>query len=102
MPINGVALGALGIGGMFIYSAIKGKSILATTQAVITGKSPATVGQANPITNVVASQTSGNTTTPMSTVTGIAGIADSYIGKLKYVYGGPPPARSEEHTSELQ
>jgi hypothetical protein len=58
MPINGVALGALGIGGIFIYSAIKGKSILATTQNVITGKSPTTAPQANPITNVVAPQTS--------------------------------------------
>jgi cell wall-associated NlpC family hydrolase len=99
MPINGVALGALGIGGLFIYSAIKGKSILVTTQAIITGKSPATVGQANPITNVVAAQTSGSGSTPMTTVTGIAGIADSYIGKLKYVYGGPPPAGSVDCSS---
>jgi hypothetical protein len=58
MPMNGVALGALGIGGIFLYSAIKGKSILASTQAIITGKSPATTTQTNPISNVVASQTS--------------------------------------------
>jgi hypothetical protein len=51
MAINGVALGALGIGGIFFYSAIKGKSVLATTQSVITGKSPATVKQAYPITD---------------------------------------------------
>jgi|ERR1022692_270942 hypothetical protein len=58
MPMNGVAIGALAIGGVFLYSSIKGKSILATTQAVITGKSPTTVGQTNPITNVVAPPTS--------------------------------------------
>jgi cell wall-associated NlpC family hydrolase len=99
MPINGVALGALGIGGLFLYSSIKGKSILATTQAVITGKSPATVAQTNPISNVVAPAGSSNTTTPMSAVLGIAGIADSYIGKLKYVYGGPPPAGTVDCSS---
>lgn len=90
MPVNGVALGAMGIGGLFLYSALKGKSILATSQAILTGQSPATVKQSNPIQNVVAP----NTSTPnasMTDVTGIAAIADSYIGKLTYVFGGPPP-----------
>lgn len=51
MAINGLAVGSVAIGSLFVYSAIKGKSVLATAQAVITGKSPATVSQSNAITN---------------------------------------------------
>lgn len=95
MAINGVEMGALTVGGIFLYSAIKGKSILATSQAIITGKNPGTVAQTNPITPVVAP--AGSDTTPSNVNIGpggeqqIAAIAASYIGKLKYVYGGPPP-----------
>jgi|HubBroStandDraft_2_1064218.scaffolds.fasta_scaffold144969_2 cell wall-associated NlpC family hydrolase len=91
MPINGVALGALAVGSVFLYSAVKGKSILATAQSVITGKNPGSLPNANPITPVIAPSTSGSLTTSIGNVTGIAAIADSYIGKLRYVYGGPPP-----------
>jgi hypothetical protein len=52
--MNGVALGAAAVGSVFLYSAIKGKSILASAQAVISGKSPGTVAQANPISAVIA------------------------------------------------
>src|SRR5580692_8661745 len=57
MAINGVALGALAVGSIFVYSAVKGKSILASAQAVITGKSPATLPNANPINAVIAPAT---------------------------------------------
>jgi cell wall-associated NlpC family hydrolase len=92
MPINGVALGALAVGSVFVYSAIKGKSILATAQAVITGTNPSTVPPSTQITsNSPADTSAGGSTTSMGNVTGIAAIADSYIGKLQYVFGGPPP-----------
>lgn len=49
--MNGPALAAISVGSIFLYSAIKGKSILATAQAVISGKSPATVPVSNQITS---------------------------------------------------
>lgn len=58
MPINGPALGALAIGSVFLYSAVKGKSILASAQAVIQGKSPTTVPQSTGITDNTAPDTS--------------------------------------------
>jgi cell wall-associated NlpC family hydrolase len=90
MPINGVALGGLAIGGVFVYSAVKGKSILATAQSVISGKNPGSLPNANPITAVIAPAGSNSSTTTTN-AGGIPGIAESYIGKLQYVFGGPPP-----------
>lgn len=87
MPINGPALGALGIGSLFLYSAIKGKSILASAQAIITGQSPQTVKQTNPIAQNTpdSSGTSGGTIS----AGGIAGDAMKYSGHA-YLYGGAP------------
>lgn len=50
MPINGVALSAVGIGGVFVWAGISGKSVLATVQAAVQGVSPRTLPQTNPIT----------------------------------------------------
>jgi cell wall-associated NlpC family hydrolase len=88
MPINGPALGALGIGSLFLYSAIKGKSILASAQAIIIGQSPQTVKQTNAIVSntPVTDNTFGGGTIAAG---GIAGIAQKYIGHA-YVYGGAP------------
>lgn len=88
MPINGPALGALGIGSLFLYSAIKGKSILASAQAIITGQSPQTVRQTNPIASntPITDNTFGGGNIPAG---GIAGIAQKYVGH-PYLYGGAP------------
>lgn len=95
MPINGVALGALAVGSTFLYSAVKGKSILATAQAIISGKSPATV----PVTNQITSLTPNADLTSNASSSNIASIAESYAGKLPYVYGGPPPAGTVDCSS---
>lgn len=91
MPINGPALGALAIGGVFLYAAVKGKSILASAQALIQGKSPATVQQTNPITDITAADTTstGTAGTPGSTNNAIANDALKYQG-AGYVLGGSP------------
>lgn len=88
MPINGPALGALGIGSLFLYSAIRGKSILASAQAIITGQSPQTVKQTNPIASntPVTDNTFGGGNIASG---GIAGIAQKYIGHA-YLFGGAP------------
>lgn len=49
MPMNGPAIAMMGIGSIFLYSAVKGKSVLASAQAIITGQSPQTVANSNPI-----------------------------------------------------
>lgn len=95
MPINGPALGALAFGSVFLYSAIKGKSVLASAQAVIQGKSPATVKQTNPITDNTAPDTSNLNqvstlpNAPGSTNSLIANDALRYEGS-GYVWGGAP------------
>jgi len=38
--IDGVALGAIGAGALFIYAGLKGKSVLAALQAIVRGQAP--------------------------------------------------------------
>lgn len=63
MPMNGPAIAMMGLGSLFLYSAVKGKSVLTAAQAIITGQSPQTVAQANPIT---ATTPSGGSIGPVS------------------------------------
>jgi Lysozyme like domain len=51
--MNGPALGALAIGSVFLYSAVKGKSVLSTAQSIIQGKSAGTVAKTTGISQVV-------------------------------------------------
>lgn len=67
---DGLALGMIGAGVLFVYSGIKGKSVLAVLTAAVQGKSPATVSKANPITNTpVATGTPGSGSAPPGTST---------------------------------
>lgn len=66
---NGPALAMMAIGGVFLYGAVKGYSILATVQDLITGKSPAkqaqTMGIGTPsLGSSVAGSTVGSTSNP--------------------------------------
>lgn len=97
--INGVALAAVGIGGVFCFAGIKGYSVTHTLQILISGKNPAKQSQTTAI---------GTPTVTSSNTTGTgggggggdpAGIAQSYVGKLKYVFGGPPPPGSVDCSS---
>lgn len=63
--IDGIALGAVALGGAFIWSGIKGKSILQVIQNTVQGKSSADAATANPI--------SAPTTQSPDTGTGSAG-----------------------------
>lgn len=49
MAVNGIALGSVLAGSLFLYAGITGKNIPAAARAVISGQSPASVPQANPI-----------------------------------------------------
>jgi cell wall-associated NlpC family hydrolase len=98
LPVNGVALGAVAAGGVLVWAGIKGYSVPATVQSLITGKSPA--GQ--PVTAPVpvaaeiaaaAAAASGSVTLGNPPVTGAgasgaAADAQRYIGQ-GYTFGGP-------------
>lgn len=93
--INGPALSAVGVGGLFIYAAIKGYSFTHTLAIIISGKSPAKQTQVSPIgtpQGTSATATAGGGGDP-------AAIASSYVGKLQYVFGGPPPAGTVDCSS---
>jgi peptidoglycan DL-endopeptidase CwlO len=93
MAINGIALGALGIGGVFLYSAYKGKSVLASAQAVISGQSPSTVPVNESILSNPASATANDTSSVSTGISGsesgAAGDATKYVGHA-YLYSGAP------------
>jgi cell wall-associated NlpC family hydrolase len=73
---------AIGIGSIFVWSGIKGWSLLGTAADLVTGKQPS---QAN-----INALTSGDTTTFVGTSTsGLAGAALQYQGHA-YQYGGAP------------
>jgi hypothetical protein len=50
MAVNGTGLAAILAGSVFMYAGIKGKSVLGTVQAVVSGKDPKAAKSANPIT----------------------------------------------------
>lgn len=97
MAINGIALGALGIGSVFLWSAIKGKSVLATTQAIITGKNPGTLPQTNPISEVTSTTGAANSAIPSNNR--IVQIARSHQHDSPYHFGGPPPKGTTDCSS---
>lgn len=47
--VNGVALGAVAAGSLFLFAGAKGFSILSTLQDVVTGKTPLKQAVANPV-----------------------------------------------------
>lgn len=47
--IDGLALGAIGAGSLFLWAAVQGKSITSTLQTLIKGGSPASAASANAI-----------------------------------------------------
>ena len=90
MAIKLVPLAAIGAGALFVYSGVKGYSILKAVQNVIQGTAPKS-GQSIQLLaeNVADSSSFGGTSA--ANAGGIAGNAQKYVGKLRYVFGGPPP-----------
>jgi len=48
--VDGLALGAIGAGGLFLYAAVAGKSVVGTLQALVKGGSPGSAPAADPVT----------------------------------------------------
>jgi cell wall-associated NlpC family hydrolase len=75
---------AIATGALFIYSGIRGFSVLKAVQNVVKGSGPNTNQVATLLTLPGSAESSGGTSAG-----GIAGIAQKYVGKLRYVFGGP-------------
>lgn len=89
MPLNGRALIATSAGLLFVWSGIKGWSVLGTLGDAITGKKPD-----QPIINPLkyADSNNPNASTPVAGLAGgvaLAALASSYAGHA-YRYGGAP------------
>jgi cell wall-associated NlpC family hydrolase len=89
MAIKLGPLVAIGTGALFVYSGIKGFSILKAAQNVIRGTGP-NVGQSTSLLAMPGTQAAGSS--GGTSAGGLAGIAQKYVGKLRYVFGGPNAA----------
>ena len=90
--IDGVALATLATGTLFVYAGITGKSVLASIQSMISGKSPSLLANINPINgtgNPNAVGVSAGTVTGTGNGAALASDALKYVGH-KYLYGGAP------------
>jgi cell wall-associated NlpC family hydrolase len=95
--INGKALTAIAVGSVFVYAGLKGYSVTHTLSIIITGKSPAKQTQTTSIGTPM--QSGGSASSPGGSGGDAAGIAQSYVGKLKYSFGGPPPSGTVDCSS---
>jgi cell wall-associated NlpC family hydrolase len=86
--INGPALGAIAVGGILVWSGIKGASVTASLRDLVTGVAPS--GQdVNPISTPVTATPSATSTPITATSSSIANDALQYEGHC-YAYGGAP------------
>lgn len=90
--LDGIAIASIVGGTIFVYAGITGRSVLASIQAIVSGKSPSGLAKANPI------QGTGNpNAAPVGQAsiqgsvngTAIAQDAVQYVGHA-YRYGGAP------------
>jgi cell wall-associated NlpC family hydrolase len=88
MPVNGRALTITSIGLVFVWSGVKGWSILGTIGDVITGVPP-NAQVANPVASLATPPGATPGSAPSGDVTGLAGIFMQYQGH-PYLYGGAP------------
>jgi cell wall-associated NlpC family hydrolase len=90
--VDGIALAAVAAGGLFLYSGITGKGVLAGVQAAVQGQAPSTVAQTNPIVQSADAGAPGAVSGPTPSGSSPAAAQDalSYVGKMRYVWGGAP------------
>lgn len=89
MSLNGKGLAAVGVGALFVWSGVKGFSVLGSIRDIITGNPPATIDPALQLTD-----STGTSFVTQSSVTGLAGLAETGAGHA-YKYGGAPGKNAE-------
>lgn len=87
MPLNGRALTVTGVGLLFVWSGIKGWSVLGTLGDLVTGKKP-NQSVSYPL-QIAPKGSSNGSIASTAGATGIAAIALAYQGHA-YKYGGAP------------
>jgi cell wall-associated NlpC family hydrolase len=96
MTIKLAPLAAIGVGAVFVYSGIRGFSVLKAAQNLILGTGP----NENQTASLLAAPGNEGSSSggPLSS-NRIAANAQRYVGKLHYVFGGPPPAGTVDCSS---
>ncbi|HWG26100.1 hypothetical protein [Actinospica sp.] len=87
--IDGLALGTIGAGSLFLWAAVQGKSITGTLQALIKGGSPGSAPAANAITLQTASAGAGFDIATNIPAGSAAYSSSSAVQKLWTDNGGP-------------
>lgn len=84
---------AIGAGALFVYAGVRGFSILKAAQNVIRGSAP-NLGQTTARLSVPGNEADTGSGSTGGTPAGnaIAANAAKYVGKLRYVFGGPNAA----------
>jgi cell wall-associated NlpC family hydrolase len=88
MPLSGASVAYSVVGGLILFSGIKGSTISDTVKAALTGN--LTVTNTEELSNSNATVVSGATVSGSASGAAIANDALRYVGRLKYVFGGTP------------
>lgn len=91
MPVDGFGLATLGVGGLFVYAGIRGKSIPSAIQAFISGKSPSTATSANQLSgaSVAAAGASSGSPSAANVPAGQGSYTQDQVKQLWIANGGP-------------
>jgi cell wall-associated NlpC family hydrolase len=86
---KGVGYAAIAAGGILAYSGVRGYSLLKAVQNITGGKA-ANTGQTTSLIGVPGTTGSVNNVGTLASDSEIATLAQTYIGKWSYVWGGAP------------
>lgn len=76
--ISGVAVAGIGLGAVFLYASLKGKSVLSTLQTVIRGQNPASSASSS----AIAAAASSSSSAPAPGPSGTPPAANLALGRL--------------------
>ena len=96
--INGLALGSVAAGSVFLYAGIRGKSVLATIQGIIQGKAPGMAPAAAQISGTPASS-AVTSSTGVSAAPAPSGSETSWIKSFLTAVGAPSTAANVSSVS---
>lgn len=89
--ISGLAVAYTAAGLVLLLSGYRNDTLQETITSLLKGQVPPANPTGAPQIGVTNNQATGSSGTTTAATGSIAQIAESYVGKLTYVYGGPPP-----------
>lgn len=90
MAVSGLSVAYLAGGLVLVFSGLKNQSLATTIKDLAKGQVPP-LDSSQPTIGIQDNSAGGSSGTTTAATGSIVQIAESYIGKLTYVYGGPPP-----------